>query len=298
MPCTIISPSQSFYSHLKNAGSWKVQCCGLLAILITAAILTGPTVGLSFLYARQQEKTVQVCNTKSDAFQVYSKSEVVLMKDVCMTVPQPEVTNWSLYTANCKRKIKQHNHTINRTSSESETLLYRLYMVGASYIVPTEQNNVSYIKYQKTDSAEKASTYNKFTCATKGRDLNTSRPLNFNHPGYYVILCIIPEKNVEGFDFVLNVIEHYYKETAERSNCTVTNSKGAEICCSFSQRNCVYLSPDDPRQIHHSDLIPVYVEITYADSLNKFLIVALSLIAIFAVVVLALIYFFKVRWRR
>ena len=285
-----------------------MQCCGLLVILIAAVIVSGPTVGLSFLYTRQQEKTVQVCNTQTDAFQVYSKSEVVLMKDVCMTVPQPEVTNWTLYTASCDRKIKSHFHHFNQNSSGSEIILfYRLYMVGASYIdsVKLESDVEFTILYQKTDSAEKARTYNQFTCATNGQTLKLKEPFEKeNHAGYYVVLCMSFTESYEGV-VSMNISESHYVTEESTHNCTSRERSGAKklLCCGdgfsnpYSRHNCVYLSRDHHR-LPYSDLIPVDVIITYADSAITLLIVAMSLTVIIAVVLLALIYFVEVKRRR
>ena len=285
-----------------------MQCCGLLAILIAAAILFGPTVGLSFLYTREREKTVQVCNTKSYAFQVYSKSEVVLMKDVCMTVPQPEVTNWNLFTASCNRDVEQDTYSFTidvNASSVQEILFYRFYMVGASYIeVIDNYYDGTNFKYQKTDSAEKASTYNKFTCAADGQTLSESgEPFEkANHPGYYVILCIIPYEDDGTYYYgcTLSVTEFYYTTAGSTNDCTDLEHNGAERCCRFSnpssQHNCVYLSHDP--SLPDNALIPVDVKITYADSVKTLLIVAVCLTVIVAAVVLALIYFVQVRWRR
>ena len=242
---------------------------------------------------------MQICNTKTDAFEAYSKSETVLMTGVCMTVPNPEVLNLTLYTADCKRDVRTDIYTLTN-QSQSEVVLYRLYMVGGSYVLPKQLIN-AHSRYQKTYSAEKASTYNEYTCGNADNVLTKDKVEHFGkygQSGYYVILCIIREKGTDEMYSELQVSEQYYVTPTSVKKCQELESNGKK-CCGFSDpsvhKNCVYLSYDR-LSLPYDKFVPVDVNISYSSVVPTLLIV---FVVVFAVVfVLALLFCVKVSRRR
>ena len=228
--------------------------------------------------------------TANESYQVYKRSDVLLMQSVCMKVPEPSTINWILYTSICNSShTNQRSYNVPGMTDTTRDVGYYFYFVRNSFISKIETNPPSSVtvKYARTVNVKQAKSL-PITCRND-HNLITGRPFDDIDHGYYYICIHETDPSVQ---FKIYVTEFYY-DIHDRHPCynIVIDEDGAmHKCCHFSafspHHECVFISANSTSPVPLKNPIAIEVSVRYDDVMKTVMIVAGVVILLLMVVLM------------